>query len=123
MPLRSFEMQQSVEVSAPLERVWHVFSDVPAWPSWSPVCINVCGDLGALWTVGARFGFGLRMAKVGIQFNVRVVEHAPLRKVAWTSTRCGITAVRAFSFSTSGDQTVVTDTKALSSALLPIGLC
>ncbi len=123
MPLRSFEMQSTVESRVPVERAWAVFSDVPRWPEWSKVCLAVSGSPGPLWAPGTEFGFRLRIACVGVPFHVRVVESAPPRRVSWTSTRYSVTALRTFDFSAVPGGTVITDKKQFSSTALPIGVC
>jgi hypothetical protein len=120
--LRSFQMESSTVMACTPERAWAVFSAVPRWPGWSPVCLRVWGETGKPLSVGARFGFKLRMGALKPSFNVTVVESDPPRRAAWASTKFTVTARRTFDFTPVAGGTRVTDRKDFSSIALPIGL-
>jgi uncharacterized protein YndB with AHSA1/START domain len=122
LKLWSFETESSVEIAAPVEQVWAVFADARRWPEWSEVCTEVWGELDRLWERGARFGFRLRMAGMGVPFNVEVVRADPPRCVAWSSTRFAVTARRTFEFAGGASGTRAADRKEFSSPFLPVGL-
>ncbi|HEX4984822.1 MAG TPA: SRPBCC family protein [Burkholderiales bacterium] len=60
--------ESTVTVSAPRERVWHILSDVIAWPGWLPTVTKVEALDGQAVVPGARF----------------VVHQPRLRPATWT---------------------------------------
>jgi uncharacterized membrane protein len=47
--------EDSVEIDAPAELVWQVFSDVQRWPEWTASVMSLVGKDGANLAVGKRF--------------------------------------------------------------------
>lgn len=120
MDLFKLEMKSSITISAPKSRVWERFHAVEQWTDWCRGCLrsDVSEDFG--WQVGDRVRLKLRMAGIGVPFNVELVEVDPETTVAWESTKLAITAVRTFTFVESADGTVVEDHKLFTSPAIPI---
>ncbi len=116
------EMESSVRIDANVERVWEVFSVPRRWPDWCEVCLSVDCAEQMEWKVGSRLGLRLRMAGVGVPFNVTVTESEPGRRVAWASTKMTVTATRTFTFEPDGDGTIMRDHKLFTSPVLPLQL-
>ena len=116
------EMSSSVDISAPLNHVWQVFSELDRWTEWCGVCLSASGEDNFGWKTGQGISLRLRLAGVGIPFNVTVTESRPQELVAWASTKLTVTAVRTFSFVESELGTLVTDHKLFRSKLLPLAL-
>jgi uncharacterized membrane protein len=47
--------EDSVEIDAPAQLVWEVFSDVQRWPEWTASVTSLIGKDGANLAVGKRF--------------------------------------------------------------------
>jgi uncharacterized membrane protein len=47
--------EDSVEIDAPAQLVWEVFSDVQGWPEWTASVTSLVGKDGANLAVGQRF--------------------------------------------------------------------
>jgi uncharacterized membrane protein len=47
--------EDSIEIDAPAELVWQVFSDVEHWPEWTASVTSLVGRDGANLAVGKRF--------------------------------------------------------------------
>jgi uncharacterized protein YndB with AHSA1/START domain len=47
--------EDSVEIAAPVELVWEVFSDVEHWPEWTASVTSLVGRDGSNIAVGKRF--------------------------------------------------------------------
>ncbi|MBI4201583.1 MAG: SRPBCC family protein [Chloroflexi bacterium] len=117
-----FQMASTALVQATPQQVWGVFRDAASWPGWSRVCTQVWGLSPDLWADGSRLSFRLRMGMARVPFSVQVTVSDPPHRVAWASTKFTITAVRTFTFEEEDGETLVTDGKAFSSTLLPIGI-
>lgn len=116
------ELTSSVKIAAQKNHVWGVFSEILRWPDWCEVCAAANAGQEFDWTIGQRIGLRLRLAGIGVPFNVAVTESEPGVSVAWTSTKFTVTAVRTFSFEDSEDGTLVTDHKLFTSPVLPLSL-
>jgi hypothetical protein len=70
----------SVEIAAPIERVWSFLSDLPGWSRWNPFCTVTEGTLGP----DARLKVVIRPEGMGPQtFAPRIVRLDPGRGFAW----------------------------------------
>jgi uncharacterized membrane protein len=49
------QTEDSIEIDAPAQLVWQVFSDVEHWPEWTESVISLVGHDGANLAVGKRF--------------------------------------------------------------------
>jgi uncharacterized membrane protein len=47
--------EDSIEIDAPPQLVWEVFSDVERWPDWTASVTSLTGRDGAVLAVGKRF--------------------------------------------------------------------
>ena len=47
--------EDSIEIDAPAQLVWEVFSDVQRWPEWTASVTSLVGQDGANLAVGKRF--------------------------------------------------------------------
>jgi uncharacterized membrane protein len=47
--------EDSIEIDAPAQLVWEVFSDVERWPEWTPSVTSLVGRDGTKLAVGKRF--------------------------------------------------------------------
>jgi uncharacterized protein YndB with AHSA1/START domain len=120
MSLFRLELSSSTHIAASRERVWQVFADIRRWTEWCGVCLRADVDESFGWRVGERIRLRLRMARVGVPFDVRITEAEPGNRVAWASTKLTVTAVRTFMIDETGDGTLVTDHKLFTSPALPI---
>lgn len=121
-----FEMSSSVIVEATPEKTFAVVEHARDWPRWSQVVVAVDQAPEPPWKPGSTLSFQLRMAGRKIGFRVHVTAYEPPVKLAWSSTKLTITAVRSLLFepvaTTTGHGTRITDHKRFSSTVLPIGL-
>ena len=62
--------EDSVEIDAPAQLVWEVFSDVQRWPEWTASVTSLVGKDGANLAVGKRFS----------------IKQPGMSKLVWTVT-------------------------------------
>ncbi|HYB83258.1 MAG TPA: SRPBCC family protein [Mycobacterium sp.] len=62
--------EDSVEIDAPPQLVWDVFSDVERWPEWTASVTSLVGLDGSILAVGRRFA----------------IKQPRLQKLVWTVT-------------------------------------
>jgi hypothetical protein len=74
------ELQASIEIDAPAERVWDVLSDLSRYGEWNPFITKAKGELieGAKLAIGIEPPGGRQM-----EFKPTVLEVEPNRSVRW----------------------------------------
>lgn len=72
-------IHDQIEIDAPVERVWEVFTDFPSFPSWNPFIARLEGRLDP----GSRLRVTLRLGRRLMHFRpeVTVVRHG--REIRW----------------------------------------
>lgn len=78
--------RQSARIEAPIERVWAVLSDVPAWPKTNPEIHNVQLDDGVI--ADGRFTWANGKSRIKSRFAVVDAE----RELTWTGVSSGAKA-------------------------------
>lgn len=76
--MQSFAVRTTIE--APLDAIWQILTDAPAYPSWNDTVTGVDGRIAAGETVTVH-------AKIspGRAFPVKVVEFDPPVRMVWRS--------------------------------------
>jgi len=91
-------IEATIQINAPLQKVWDVFSDISNWGDWNPVCRECRFETGDSLVKGACISFELSPVILPIRI-APVVEHCePGKKVVWTGSRMGIHAEHEFYF-------------------------
>lgn len=79
--------EDSVEIEAPPQLVWEVFSDVERWPAWTASVTSLVGRDGAQLAVGRRFA----IKQPGMSKLVwRVTEIEPRSSWTWVQRSPGV---------------------------------
>lgn len=122
MSLKHLEITSSIDIAAPPERVWSTLVDADRWPTWCSV-VRTVHEVPERWEPGARLSYTLGMGPgVPVRFDVTLDAVEPGRLLAWSSSKWwGVRGDRAFRLTPIREGTRVTDTKAFSSRLWPIG--
>ncbi len=79
--------EDSIEIAAPPELVWDVFSDVQRWPEWTASVTSLVGQDGPALAVGRRFA----IKQPGMQKLVwQVTEIDPGSSWTWVQRSPGV---------------------------------
>jgi uncharacterized membrane protein len=79
--------EDSVEIDAPAQLVWEVFSDVQRWPEWTASVTSLVGQDGANLAVGKRFA----IKQPGMSKLVwKVTEITPGSSWTWVQRSPGV---------------------------------
>lgn len=90
-------VHEQIDIDAPPERVWDVFTDFASYPSWNPFIRSLEGELAP----GAKLRVTLRIGRRLIRFRPEVTVVRPGREIRWLARQPvrGIFDVeRAFEF-------------------------
>ncbi|GAA2808476.1 SRPBCC family protein [Kitasatospora paracochleata] len=91
----------STEIDAPLATVWHVHTDLAAWPAWNTdiQAITVTGPLAP--------GTSFRWRTHGLEITSTVRELVPGERIVWGGPAAGIDGVHVWTFEQTGDRVTV----------------
>jgi uncharacterized membrane protein len=94
-----------VEIGAPADLVWEVFTDVERWPEWTPSVVEARPLDGPAIAVGARFAIKQPRQPVLVW---RVTEVTPGAAWVWRSRSPGVEAIAVHEVVPAGpDRTIV----------------
>jgi hypothetical protein len=92
-------VQHAIDVAAPPEAVWRVFSDLGSWPRWFPFLrATPRGELRAGAEISLAFGAG-PPGIPPLPVRVTVAELEPHKRVRWVGGALGIKGDHMFEFS------------------------
>ena len=74
------QIEHTIEINAPIETVWSIFTDLTCWEDWTSVMEDVSGEHDNL-KEGKRFKFCIRPFLFPINIQPVVEEPIPHRKV------------------------------------------
>jgi uncharacterized membrane protein len=97
--------EDSIEIDAPPQVVWDVFSDVERWPEWTASVTSLTGQDGPALTVGKRFA----IKQPGLQKLIwKVAEIEPGTSWIWVQRSPGVlVTARHFVTALPGGRTLV----------------
>lgn len=82
--------EDSLEIDAPPDLVWQVFSNVEHWPDWTPSVTSLAGLDGAALAVGKRFA----IKQPGMQKLIwQVTEIEPGSSWTWVQRSPGVQVI------------------------------
>jgi uncharacterized membrane protein len=82
--------EDSIEIDAPAQLVWKVFSDVEHWPEWTASVTSLVGHDGADLAVGKRFS----IKQPGMsKLNWKVTEIDPGLSWTWVQRSPGVNVI------------------------------
>ena len=93
--------RDEILISAPIQTIWDIQTDVPAWPSWQPDVDGAEAD-GRL-AVGSVF----RWQTAGLNITSTVEEIDAPRRIVWGGPAQGIVAVHVWTFEEQADGVLV----------------
>jgi len=91
-------IEATIQINAPLQLVWDVFSDISNWGEWNPVCRECRLDEGNALVKGSYISFELTPIILPIRIAPSVEHCEPGKKVVWAGSKMGIHAEHEFYF-------------------------
>lgn len=111
-------IRETIDIHAPLEHVWHVFSRIEEWGNWNAVCRECGYVIGNELARGTCFSFVLRPYHLPLKVIPKVVKCDPGKEVVWEGSRLGIHAHHRFVFEQKSDFVVLTSIETFQGPLL-----
>jgi uncharacterized protein YndB with AHSA1/START domain len=93
--------RDEILISAPIQTIWDIQTDVASWPSWQPEVDGAEAD--SPLTVGSVF----RWQTAGLDITSTVEEIEPPRRIVWGGPAQGIVAVHVWTLDEQDDGVLV----------------
>ena len=113
-------IEESIDINAPLSRVWDVFMDLTCWADWNTILTNVSSPEDRL-TAGRQFSCSIRPYDFPINFQPRVIEVIPEKKIVWSARKYGITSLHEYFFKETAGGGIIRSRERFSGLPLLIG--
>lgn len=97
-------IRETVNIRAPMEIVWDVFSRIENWSEWNPVCRQCRFEDGDSLAAGTCLSFELRPLFFPIRIYPEVKDYEAGRLVTWVGKKWGVRAQHSFHFESTGDK-------------------
>jgi len=92
-------IREEIEINAPLNVVWRIFSQMEDWDSWNTACRSCCITAGdASLSAGTCFSFVIRPLAFPLKVQPKIVKCDPGREVIWEGGKLGINASHTWRF-------------------------
>ena len=118
-----YEVEKSIEVEAPPDKVWEELIDVKKWPEWKSFVpkTRVCEGYECV-TTGAKIKMSLEVGgPASVPLSVRITEFKRPGLLAWEGGLKGVFhAVHSFELKDLSGKTRLTSKEVFTGALLPL---
>jgi hypothetical protein len=94
-------IEESISISADLNTVWDIFTDLTRWRRWNTALTDVSATMDRI-AQGLKLSVNVRLFPIPIRTEVRIVEVVPRERVAWSSSKYGISSRHEFQFGEQG---------------------
>jgi uncharacterized membrane protein len=100
--------RKEIMIHAPVEKVWHILSDIENWSTWQPdiTTVKLDGDLKA--------GTTFRWKAQGLTITSRLHTLNPNRCIGWTGVALGMSAIHNWTIAAQGETTLAITEESLS---------
>ena len=114
-------VEESVEIAAPPEKVWKIFTEEQNWPNWNPVTKRASHLSGSRWRLGWQFELVLRNRPFpSLKVRPIVLEVSVPLLVRWFEAAPGLSAMHWFLFEKTETGTRVTSYEEFTGMLTPL---
>ncbi len=100
------QIEHSVEINAPIEVIWSIFTDLTCWEEWTSVMTDVSGDDNIL-KKGSIFKFCIRPFLFSISIQPVVEELVLHERIVWSGKKHTVLAHHEFIFEDRGSSVML----------------
>lgn len=111
-------MSDSIDIQASPQAVWHVLTDLSAYPSWNPLFVEAIGEIAVGQQVTLR---GAQQGRRTMVVRVTILAAEPGVELRWIAGLKGIIGgEHAFRLTAQGDRTRLVQSETFRGLLVPI---
>lgn len=90
-------IRESININAPMKKVWDTFINLTSWPHWNTVMKDVSSHVENL-RHGDAIQCVFRPFLFPVKLNIRIEEVIPYDRVVWSAKKKGLSAYHEFFF-------------------------
>jgi carbon monoxide dehydrogenase subunit G len=98
----------SVEISAPVEKVWTLIDKLEEWHQWMPSIKKIEKVSEGPLTVGSQLSVTAKVSKLTVNLLMTITEFVPQRSVVMQGKALGTNLIRFYTFEPVNGKTKVT---------------
>src|SRR3989338_9223241 len=115
------QIYKEVEVNAPINKVWKIFSQLEKWPKYCDCIKKACWTSPKKWALNSAFMQIIEMGPIKRISYPRIIEIERDKYVTWTGTGSLVQGVHTLMFErTSNNKTKVINKEYFKGILAPI---
>ena len=98
----------SVEINAPLEKVWTLVDNLEEWPQWMPSIKKIARVSEGPLTVGSQLSVTAKVSRLTVNLLMTITEFVPERSVVMQGKALGTNLTRFYTLEPVNGKTKVT---------------
>jgi hypothetical protein len=114
-------IDEEIEIHAPLDVVWRIFSQMEDWDQWNTACRECCILEGDSMNSGTCFSFKIKPWFLPLRVAPRIVECEPGKTVTWEGGRLGVNAAHTWRFREQDGKVILRSVERFRGPLLIVG--
>jgi carbon monoxide dehydrogenase subunit G len=102
------KFESSVEINAPVKKVWRLIDDLEEWPKWIPSIRKIERVSRGPLTVGSQLSVTARVCRLTVRLLMTITEFVSERAVFMEGKALGTRLTRSYTLEPVNDKTRVT---------------
>jgi carbon monoxide dehydrogenase subunit G len=102
------KFESSVEINAPVKKVWTLVDNLEEWPQWMPSIKKIERVSKGPLTVGSQLSVTARVSRLTVRLLMTITEFVSERAVVMEGKALGIRLTRFYALEPVNDKTKVT---------------
>ena len=109
--------QSSIDINAPVEKVWALIDKLEEWPQWMPSIKEITRLSKEPLTVGSQISVTAKVSRLTVKLLMTITEFVPERTVVMKGKALGTSLTRFYAMEPVNGKTKVTTGGEVSGAL------
>jgi carbon monoxide dehydrogenase subunit G len=100
--------QSSIDINAPVEKVWELIDELEEWPKWMPSIRKIERVSAGPLTVGSQLSVTAKVSGLTVKLSMTIIEFVSQRTVVMQGKVLGINLTRFYTLEPVDGKTKVT---------------
>lgn len=113
-------LETSIEINAPMDKVWKKFIDLEGWSEWSTAIYDISCSTTPFMQQGSRFDFSVKPIVLPVKISAETAEVVDHNKIVWRGIKFSAQVVHEFLFEKIDDGVLITSREYISGLLVSL---